>query len=57
MPFERPAQFGTRQFLTDEEHDKRLEDVRVRDDIAEVSCYPDLNEHMPSTKSNVGDAH
>jgi hypothetical protein len=30
---------------------------RVDDrDIAEVSCYPDLNEHMPSTKSNVGDA-
>jgi hypothetical protein len=30
---------------------------RVDDrDIAEVSCYPDLNDHMPSTKSNVGDA-
>jgi hypothetical protein len=30
---------------------------RVDDrDIAEVSCYPDLNEHMPSTKSNVGGA-
>ena len=30
---------------------------RVDDrDIAEVTCYPDLNEHMPSTKANIGDA-
>jgi hypothetical protein len=29
---------------------------RVDDrDIAEVTCYPDLNDHMPSTKANVGD--
>ena len=31
VPFERPAQFGTRQFLTDTEYAKRLEDVRIRD--------------------------
>jgi hypothetical protein len=31
VPFERPAQFGTRGFLTDEEYAKRLEDVRLRD--------------------------
>jgi hypothetical protein len=38
VPFERPPQFGTRQFLTDEEYAKRLEDVRVRDerDLAPV---------------------
>lgn len=38
VPFERPAQFGTRQFLTDEEYSKRLEDVRLRDerDLAPV---------------------
>jgi len=38
VPFERPAQFGTRQFLTDEEYAKRLEDVRIRDerDLAPV---------------------
>jgi hypothetical protein len=29
---------------------------RVDDrDIAEVVCYPDLNEHIPSTKANIGD--
>lgn len=38
VPFERPAQFGTRQFLTDEEYAKRLDDVRIRDerDLAPV---------------------
>ena len=38
VPFERPAQFGTRQFLTDEEYAKRMADVRVRDeqDLATV---------------------
>src|SRR4249920_3612582 len=38
VPFERPAQYGTRQFLTDEEYSKRLQDVRVRDeqDLAPV---------------------
>src|SRR5688500_4226410 len=38
VPFERTAQFGMRQFLTDEEYAKRLEDVRVRDerDLARV---------------------
>jgi hypothetical protein len=38
VPFERPPQFGTRQFLTDEEHAKRLEEVRIRDerDLAPV---------------------
>ena len=38
VPFERPPQFGTRQFLTDEEYAKRLQDVRARDarDLAPV---------------------
>jgi hypothetical protein len=38
VPLERPAQFGTRQFLNDAEYAGRLEDVRVRDerDLAPV---------------------
>jgi hypothetical protein len=32
VPFERPPQFGTRPFLTDEEYAKRIEDVRIRDE-------------------------
>jgi hypothetical protein len=38
VPFERPAQFGTRQLLNDAEYRQRLEDVRVRDerDLARV---------------------
>jgi hypothetical protein len=38
VPFERPAEFGTRQFLTDEEYTKRLADVEQRDerDLASV---------------------
>jgi hypothetical protein len=38
VPFERPAQYGTRQFLTDEEYLKRMRDIRVRDeqDLAPV---------------------
>jgi hypothetical protein len=38
VPLERPTQYGTRQFLTDAEHAKRLEDVRIRDqrDLARV---------------------
>jgi hypothetical protein len=32
VPFERPAQFGTRPFLNDEEYAKRMQDVRVRDE-------------------------
>jgi hypothetical protein len=38
VPLERAAQFGTRQFLTDEEHATRLENVRIRDarDLAPV---------------------
>jgi hypothetical protein len=38
VPIERPAQYGTRQFLSDEEYAKRLQDVRVRDeqDLAPV---------------------
>ena len=38
VPLERPLQFGTRQFLTDEEYSKRLADVRTRDerDLARV---------------------
>src|SRR5687768_13464129 len=38
VPLERPAQFGTRQFLSDQEYAKRLDDVRARDarDLARV---------------------
>jgi hypothetical protein len=38
VPFERPAQYGIRQFLTDDEYAKRLRDVRARDeqDLAPV---------------------
>jgi len=38
VPLERPAQFGTRPFLTDEEYAKRIDDVRRRDarDLARV---------------------
>jgi hypothetical protein len=38
VPFERPSEFGTRQFLTDGEYAKRLEEVRLRDerDLAPV---------------------
>jgi hypothetical protein len=38
VPFERPPQFGTRQFLTDEEYAQRLDGVRRRDerDLAPV---------------------
>src|SRR4029434_3665047 len=38
VPLERPAQFGTRAFLTDEEYAQRIEEVRVRDerDLAPV---------------------
>ncbi|HVJ30348.1 MAG TPA: hypothetical protein VNA66_08600 [Gammaproteobacteria bacterium] len=41
VPFERPAQFGTQAFLTDEEYAKRLEDVRARDerDLAPVDVF------------------
>jgi hypothetical protein len=38
VPLERPAQFASRPFLTDQEYAKRLEDVRLRDerDLARV---------------------
>ena len=38
VPFERPTQFGTRQFMTDAEYAERIEEVRVRDerDLAPV---------------------
>ena len=38
VPFERPPQYGTREFLTDAEYATRLEDVRLRDarDLARV---------------------
>jgi hypothetical protein len=38
VPLERPAQFGTRPVLTDEEYAKRIEEVRIRDerDLAPV---------------------
>ncbi len=32
VPFERPAEFGTRAFLTDDEYAKRLADVEKRDE-------------------------
>jgi hypothetical protein len=32
VPFKRPPQFGMRQFLTDEEYSKRLEDAWIRDE-------------------------
>src|ERR1051325_2960652 len=31
VPFERPAQYGNRAFLTDEEYAKRMRDIEVRD--------------------------
>jgi hypothetical protein len=31
VPFERPAQFGTRAVMTDAEYAKRIDDVRIRD--------------------------
>jgi len=38
VPFERPAQYGTRRYLTDAEYAARLDDVRIRDerDLARV---------------------
>ena len=38
VPLERPAQYGTRQFLTEAEYAKRLDDVKIRDerDLARV---------------------
>src|SRR4029450_8325561 len=38
VPCEPPTQYGTRQFLTDEEYAKRMQDIRVRDeqDLAPV---------------------
>jgi hypothetical protein len=38
VPFERPTQYGTRPFLTDEEYTARLDEIRVRDerDLARV---------------------
>ena len=38
VPLERPAQFGARPLLTDQEYAKRLDDVRLRDerDLARV---------------------
>src|SRR5665811_998442 len=32
VPFERPTQYSTRQFLTDEEYAKRMQDIVVRDE-------------------------
>jgi hypothetical protein len=41
VPFERPPEFGTRRFLTDEEYAQRLEGVRARDerDLAPVDVF------------------
>jgi hypothetical protein len=41
VPFERPAELGTRRFLTDEEYAQRLEGVRARDerDLAAVDVF------------------
>jgi hypothetical protein len=38
VPFERPPQYGTRQFLTDQEYAARLDEIRIRDehDLAPV---------------------
>src|SRR5215813_1115247 len=38
VPFERPAQFGTRQFLNDDEYARRIQETRIRDerDLAPV---------------------
>jgi hypothetical protein len=38
VPFERPRQYGTRQFLTDQEYAARLDEIRIRDerDLAPV---------------------
>jgi hypothetical protein len=41
VPLERPAQFGTRPFLSDAEYAKRLDDVKIRDerDLARVDVF------------------
>src|SRR5512134_1002798 len=41
VPLERPPEFGTRRFLTDEEYAQRLEGVRARDerDLARVDVF------------------
>ena len=41
VPFERPAQYGTRALLSDAEYAKRLDDVRIRDehDLARVDVF------------------
>jgi hypothetical protein len=41
VPLERPPEFGTRRFLTDEEYETRLESVRARDerDLAPVDVF------------------
>jgi hypothetical protein len=41
VPFERPAQLGTRAFLNDQEYARRLEDTRLRDerDLAPVDVF------------------
>ncbi len=41
VPFERPAEFGTQQFLDDEQYAKRLADVQRRDerDLAPVDVF------------------
>src|SRR5262245_45946729 len=41
VPFERPAPFGSRAFLTDAEYAQRLEEVRLRDerDLARVDVF------------------
>ena len=46
VPFERPAQYGTRQFLTEEEYARRIEDTRVRDerDLAPVDVLSGIVE-------------
>ena len=41
VPFERPAQFGERQYLTDQEYADRLRQTRVRDEeaLAEIDVF------------------
>jgi hypothetical protein len=41
VPFERPAQFGDRQYLTDEEYAERLRETQLRNDetLAEIDVF------------------
>src|SRR5678816_3274723 len=51
VPFERPAQYGTRAFLTDEEYAKRLNDVRLRNakDLERVDAVSYTHLTLPTS--------